>query len=130
MDKFERSFPDLEIEGSLDSFGGWLNWIGNGTEPNYAITAMRWMVGQGDDLPEDLVELRDVLVSFGLPPHEEAVARVRGLEEAFGEIADILKGVSGNTGEFQRLREIVDSCVKYSGAFDTQEPDEKDEKGA
>ena len=115
----ERQFPDMEIKSSLEGDGGWLSWIGAGME---AIPALRWKSAQGDDLPEELIELCNVLVSFGLPPHEEAVSRVQGLEKAFAEIAEHIEhgGISGNTSHVLRIKEIVRSCVKYSGAFDTE----------
>ena len=120
----ERTFPDMEIESSLEGDGGWLSWIGNGIE---ALPALRWKSAQGDEIPEDLVELRDVLVSFRLPPHDAAIQRVLGLEKAFREISeDLLPHLGyGNTAHCQRLEHIVKSCVKYSGHFDIAEPEEE-----
>ena len=119
----ERRFPDLEIESSLESFGGWLGWIGQGTEPSPGVAALAWMAEQGDDLPEELEELRDTLAAFGLGHTEGAVERVIGLERAFKELAEeVLPHLGGgNTAHVQRLELIVDSCVKYSGVFDTPE---------
>lgn len=127
----ERLFPDLEIESSIGSFGGWLGWLGNGTEPNYATAALRWMSDQGDELPKELEELRDVLATFALPAGTsivEAIRRVQGLERAFAEIAEHIDhgGIGGNTSHVAAIKSIVESCVKYSGCFDTQDAEPRE----
>ena len=117
-----RDFPELEMRSSLDSFGGWLGWLGQGTEPCPAIAALQWKASQGDELPDDILLLRDAFAQFGYAPIEEADARVRGLEKAFAEISEHLKGpgtVDTATREWHidQVRGIVDSCVKFSGGF-------------
>lgn len=113
----ERRFPDEEIQSSLESFGSWQGWLGQSFDPDYALLALVWMADQGDELPEELVKLRDALASFGLPPIDEAVDRVNGLEKAFRDVQGLMKGLSGNTTQVQRIEEIVESCVRFSGAF-------------
>lgn len=125
-----RDFPDQEIEFSLENWGGWFGWFGE--RPDEAIRALQWKASQGDELPEDLVPLRDAIAQFGHAPIEEAVARVQGLEKAFREVAD-LAGVFGDDGDVEipigcarQIREIVESCVEYSGYFGTGDPEPGD----
>ena len=122
-----RDFPELEMQSSLDSFGGWLGWLGQGTEPCPATAALQWKAGQGDELPDELLILRNAFAQFGYAPIEEAVARVQGLEKAFAEIDKLTgEGVYGVNGD--RIREIVRMCVKFSGAFDPVDDGEEEEK--
>ena len=109
-----RDFPDQEIEFSLGNWGGWFGWFGE--RPDEAIRALEWKASQGDELPDDLLLLRHAFAQFGYAPIEEAVARVRGLEKAFAEISELRWG---NTRDGERIREIIASCVKYSGGFGT-----------
>lgn len=115
--KAEREFPDGEIEGSLDGDGGWLGWLG--ASPEWCLVALKWKTFQGDELPEELEELRDVLAGFGFAPIEQAVARVLGLEAAFAEIS----GLMGKPGAVpaMRIQEIVRTCVQFAGDFGTRE---------
>jgi hypothetical protein len=110
-----RDYPDREIAGSLDSFGGWLAWLHD--DDGTAAAALRWKIEIGDPIPDELVELRDLLVSFGKPPIDEAIDRVNGLERAFAEVQELMRGLSGNATQVERIRQIVRDCVKYSGAF-------------
>ena len=107
-------YPDLEIEGSLESFGGWFGWL---ADPAMALEALRWKASRGDELPEQLVPLRDALAQFGHAPIEEAVPRVQRLEKAMAEIAGLQGGIGGNTRDAERIRRIVDLCVLSSGGF-------------
>ena len=121
-----RDFPELEMQSSLDSFGGWLGWLGQGTEPCPAIAALQWKASQGDELPDELLLLRNAFAQFGYAPIEEAVSRVQGLEIAFDQISELMKGgLSNNAKNAQKVRDIVDSCVKFSGGFgDDEEADD------
>lgn len=119
-EKTERGFPDMEIETSISSFGGWLEWLGNGS--GHGVAALRWKASQGDEIPDDLVELRDALEQFGIRPMEAtargAIQRVRGLERAFAEIKEIMRGgLSNDPGNAQKVRDIVETCVKFSGDY-------------
>ena len=112
----ERSYPDMEIKRCMkqcDAGDGWWAWISE--DERFAIAALRWKADQGDQLPEELEELRDAIAQFGLAPVEQAVARVIGLEAAFAEIA----GLMGGGGGVARIQEIVRTCVRFSGEFGT-----------
>lgn len=117
-----RDFPEIEMKSALDSFGGWLGWLGQGTEPCPAIAALQWKGSQGDELPDELLVLRNAFAQFGYAPIEEAVARVQGLERAIAEIKEILDEPGGKA-EIVRISDIVDSCVKFSGGFGEEEGD-------
>lgn len=108
-----RDFPDREIEFSLQNWGGWFGWMGE--QPEEAIRAIAWMASQGDELPDELKSPRDAIASFGHAPVEEAVQRVQGLEKAFAEIEEIMDAPGGVASE--RIRTIVEMCVKFSGGF-------------
>ncbi len=110
-----RDFPDQEIEFSLQNWGGWFGWFGE--RPDEAIRALNWKASQCDELPEELEPLRDALMQFGHAPIEEAVQRVQGLEKAFAEISEIMDetGFKGEDVLMPRIREIVRSCVRFSG---------------
>ncbi len=111
----ERAYPDVEIKRCMkqcDAGDGWLAWISE--DERFAIAALRWKAGQGDQLPEELEELRDAIAQFGLAPIEQAVARVIGLEEAFAEIEQLKHAIThGEDGDL--IRNIVESCVRFSG---------------
>ena len=118
-----RDYPDQEIEFSLGNWGGWFGWFGE--RPDEAIKALQWKASQGDELPDDLLLLRDAFAQFGYAPIEEAVRRVRGLEIAFDQISELMKGgLSNDAKNAQKVRDIVDSCVKFSGDFGDEEADD------
>ncbi len=125
-----REYPTLELDSAVHQCGGWLGWLGQGHEPSFALAALRWKANQGDELPEELEELRDAIAQFGHPPIEEAVARVQGLEKAFADIARLLPTahLSLSSGPSLAARTevstIVESCVKFSGCFGTADAPE------
>ena len=114
-----RDYPDSELEFSLGNWGGGFGWFGE--LPDEAIKALQWKASQGDEIPDELLVLRNAFAQFGYVPIEEAVARVQGLEEAFAEIKEILDEPGGKT-EIVRISDIVDSCVQFSGVciFDVE----------
>ena len=124
-----RDYPDSEIEFSLGNWGGWFGWFGE--RPDEAIKALQWKASQGDELPDDLLLLRDAFAQFGYAPIEEAVARVQGLEKAIHEIEMFVDvGLSGEealgvgshaTHQLVGIQEIVRRCIKSSGAFGDEE---------
>lgn len=107
-----RDFPDGEIEFCLENWGSWFGWIGE--QPEEVIRALQWKASQSDELPEELLLLRNAFAQFGYAPIEEAVARVQGLEKAFAEI-EFLKHAITHGEDGDKIREIVDMCVKFSG---------------
>lgn len=110
-----RDYPDSEIESSLASFGDWFGWLAS---PELALEALRWKAARGDELPEQLEPLLEVLAQFGRPTIENAVARIQHLEKVFAEIARLRGGIHGNTAAAKRIRAIVGNCVRSSGHFD------------
>ncbi len=115
-----RDYPDKEIEHCLSSYGGWYGWLGEFA--GEAVRAIAWKASQGDELPEDLHRIRDAIAQFGYAPIEEAVARVQGLEKACREVSELLDRGSGcSPDDVESAREIVDSCVKFSGGFGDEE---------
>ena len=119
-----RDFPEKEIEWPLQKLGGWFGWFGE--EPHKAIRALQWKASQGDDLPDDLLLLRNAFAQFGFAPIEEAVSRVQCLEKAFAEISAIMAdGPSIDSlpidAALVQIRTIVESCVKFSGSFGDEE---------
>ena len=109
----ERDYPDIEIKDALQSFGSWLTWIGNGKG---TIAALRWKAAQGDDLPEELEELRDAIASFGAPPIDEVIERVLGLEKAFrdvGELALTAEGPDDMQANMQDIYAIAETVARF-----------------
>ena len=94
-----RDYPDSEIEGALESFGSWFGWL---CSPERAIEALKWKANRGDELPEQLVPLRDVLMQFGQAPIEELTDRLESFEKAFSAITEITEIVRA-AGDFTYL---------------------------
>ncbi len=63
-------YPLIEIENGILNFGGWLSWLGQGFDPNFALAGLRWMAENNFPMPSELGELRDALVAFGWRPTE------------------------------------------------------------
>jgi hypothetical protein len=119
-----RDFADTEIESCLTTYGDWCGWLGDFQDT--ARRALEWKASQGDELPDELLELRDAIAQFGHAPIEEAVARVQGLEKAVREIERFVDvGLRGDPADpakhaayqLASIREIVRMCVKFEGSF-------------
>ncbi len=104
---WETEYPEVEIESALESYGGWLGWIGQDLEPDYPLLALKWLSSHGADLPEEFQELAAVFASFGRSPIEDEVDRRRGLEKAFRDVGDIVAGTGKHARKLVRINDIL-----------------------
>ncbi len=111
---WETAFGEAEIESALESFGGWLAWLGEGFDPNYGILALMWLSSMGEDVPDELQELAAVLSSFGRTPPEEEILRRRGLEKAFRDVGAIVCGTGKHARKLVRINDLVEQIARYS----------------
>ncbi len=116
--RWDTEYPEAEIKSSLESLGGWLEWLESSHEDEPALLALKWLSAQGADLPEELRPLAAVIASFGRAPIGEEVARRRGLEKAFRKVGDIVSGTGKHTRKLVRINDIVDTVALYSEVVD------------